>query len=101
MPLIINLDHGPMNNNFTVIETRLEKDGRLRHVVQASAGTVVVVEDNAGNLSGRIRSGYVATDEEEEGEMLDRAFEAVRQLRQGPDSAKEIEMNRFRDFLDS
>jgi len=88
-----------MNNDFTVIETRLEADGSLRHVVQAPAGSVVVREDNAGNLSGRIRSGYVTTDEE--GETLDRAFEAVRQLRQGPESAKEIEMNRFRDFLDS
>jgi hypothetical protein len=100
MPLIINLDHGPMNNNFTVIETRLEGDGSLRHVVQAPAGSVVVLEDDAGNLSGRIRSGYVATDEERD-ETLDLAFEAVRQLRKGPDSAKEIEMNRFRDFLDS
>ncbi|HEV8431044.1 MAG TPA: hypothetical protein VGQ41_24285 [Pyrinomonadaceae bacterium] len=89
-----------MNNNFTVIETRLEEDGIVRHVVLAPGGSVVVREDDAGNLSGRIRSGYVATDEEGE-ETLDRAFEAVRQLRQGPDSAKEIEMDRFRDFLDS
>jgi hypothetical protein len=89
-----------MNTDFIVIETRLEEDGSVRHVVQAPGGSVVVVEDEAGNLSGRIRSGYVATDEQVE-ETLDRAFEAIRQLRQGPDSAKEIEMNRFRDFLDS
>jgi hypothetical protein len=41
----------------------------------------------------------VATKEEGE-ETLDRAFDAVRHLRQGPSSAKEIELNRFRDFLD-
>jgi hypothetical protein len=100
MPLIINLDHGPMNNNFIVIETRMQEDGSVRHVVQAPGGNVVVLEDDAGNLTGRIRSGYVATDEEGD-DPLDHAFEAVRQLRQGPNSAKEIEMDRFRDFLDS
>jgi hypothetical protein len=88
-----------MNNNFTVIESRMQEDGSVRYVVQAPGGSVVVLEDDAGNLSGRIRSGYVATDEEGD-ETLDRAFEAVRQLRQGPNSAKEIELNRFRDFLD-
>ena len=89
-----------MNNDFTVIESRMEDDGSVRHVVQAPGGSVVVWEDDAGNLSGRIRSGYVATDEAGD-ETLDRALEAVRQLRQGPNSAKEIELNRFRDFLDS
>ena len=88
-----------MNNNFTVIEIRMQEDGSVRHVVQAPGGSVVVLEDDAGNLTGRIRSGYVATDEEED-DPLDRAFEAVRQLRQGPNSAKEIELNRLRDFSD-
>lgn len=88
-----------MNNHFTVIESRMEEDGSVRHVVQAPGGSVVVLEDNAGNLSGRIRSGYVATDENEE-ETLARAVETVRQLRQGPSSAQEIELNRVRDFLD-
>jgi hypothetical protein len=87
-----------MNNNFTVIETRMQEDGSVRHVLQAPGGSVVVLEDEAGNLTGRIRSGYVATEEGDD--PLDRAFEAVRQLRQGPNSAKEIELNRFRDFLD-
>lgn len=59
----------------------------------------MVLEDDAGNLTGRVRSGYVATDEEGD-DPLDRAFEAVRQLRQGPNSAKEIELNRLRDFLE-
>jgi hypothetical protein len=88
-----------MNNHFTVIESRMEEDGSVNHVVQAPGGTVVVLEDNAGNLSGRIRSGYVATDEAEE-ETLARAFETVRQLRQGPSSAQEIELNRMRNFPD-
>ena len=74
-----------MNNNFIVTETRMQEDGSVRHVVQAPGGSVVVWEDNAGNLTGRIRSGYVATDEEED-DPLDRAFEAVRQLRQDPNS---------------
>jgi hypothetical protein len=88
-----------MNNDFTVIETRMEEDGSVRHVVQAPGGSVVVSEDDAGNLTGRVRSGYVATAEEED-DPLDRAFAAVRQLREGPNSAKEIELNRFRDFLE-
>jgi hypothetical protein len=88
-----------MNNHFTVIESRIQEDGSLRHVVQAPGGSVVVQEDEAGNLSGWIRSGYVATDETEE-ETLARALETVRQLRQGPNSAQEIELNRMRDFLD-
>jgi hypothetical protein len=46
-----------------------------------------------------MRSGYIATDEEGD-ETLERALEAVRQLRQRPNSAKDIELNRFRDFLD-
>jgi hypothetical protein len=99
MPLIANFDNGPMNNSFTVVESRMQKDGSVRHVVQAPGGSVVVLEDDAGKVSGYLRSGYVATDEEEN-ETLDRAFEAVRQLHQGPNSAQEIEMNRFRDFLD-
>jgi hypothetical protein len=87
-----------MNNHFTVIESRMEEDGSVRHVVQAPGGSVVVLEDDAGNLSGQIRPGYVATGQEEE--TLARALEAVRQLRQGPSSAQEIELNRTRDFLD-
>ena len=62
-----------MNNDFTVIETRLQEDGSVRHVVQAPGGNVVVTEDDAGNLTGRVRSGYVATAEEED-DPLDRAF---------------------------
>jgi hypothetical protein len=88
-----------MNNDFTVIETRMQEDGSVRHVVQAPGGSVVVSEDDAGNLTGRVHSGYVATTEEED-DPLDRAFAAVRQLRQGPNSAKELEMSRFRDFLE-
>jgi hypothetical protein len=76
----------------------MQEDGSVRHVVQAPGGSVVVSEDDAGNLTGRLRSGYVATDQEDY--PLDRAFEAVRQLRQGPNSAKEIELNRSRDFLE-
>jgi hypothetical protein len=88
-----------MNNDFLVIETRMQEDGSVRHVVQAPGGNVVVLEDDAGNLTGRVRSGYVATPDEED-DPLDRALEAVRQLRQGPNSSKEIELNRSRDFLE-
>jgi hypothetical protein len=31
-----------MNNDFTVIESRIEKNGSARHVVQAPRGSVVV-----------------------------------------------------------
>lgn len=88
-----------MNDDYTVIETRMQEDGSVRHVVQAPGGDVVVLEDDAGNLTGRVRSGYVATSDEED-DPLDRAFTAVRQLRQGSNSAKEIELDRFRDFLE-
>jgi hypothetical protein len=88
-----------MNDDYTVIETRMQEDGSVRHVVQAPGGDVVVLEDDAGNLTGRVRSGYVATSNEED-DPLDRAFTAVRQLRQGSNSAKEIELDRFRDFLE-
>lgn len=40
-----------MNDDFTVIESRLETDGTLRHIVQAPGGTVVIHEDDTGNLS--------------------------------------------------
>ncbi len=88
-----------MNNHFTVIESRLDTDGTVRHVVQAPGGTVVVNEDDAGNLSGRVGSGYVTTDEDE-AQTLARAVEAVRELRQGPNSAQETEVNRIRDFFE-
>jgi hypothetical protein len=88
-----------MNDHFTIVESRMETDGIVRHIVQAPGGTIVVREDDAGNLSGRIRSGYVATEENEE-QTLARALEAVRELHQGPNSAQEIELNRVRDFLD-
>ncbi len=88
-----------MNNQFTVIESRMETDGSTRHLVQAPGGTVVIHEDEGGNLSGRIRSGYVATDEDQE-ETMQRAIEAVRELRQGANSAQASEMNRIRDFLE-
>lgn len=76
-----------MNNHFTVVESRFDTDGSVRHIVQAPGGTVVVDEDAAGNLSGRIRSGYVTTDEDE-AQTLAGAVEAVRELRQGPNSAE-------------
>lgn len=88
-----------ITNHFSVVESRMQTDGSVRHIVQAPGGTVVVFEDDAGNLSGRISAGYVVTDEEE-GQTLDRAYEAVRELRRGPNSAQEIELNRVRDFLD-
>jgi hypothetical protein len=47
----------------------------------------VVHEDPAGNLTGRVRSGYVATYETEE-DPIGRAVEAVRQLRR--DSNAEV-----------
>ena len=71
-----------MSNHFTVVESRMETNGTRRHLVQAPGGTVVVLEDDAGNLSGRLRSGYVATDENEE-QTVARALEVVRELRQG------------------
>jgi hypothetical protein len=55
-----------MNDHFTVVESRMQSDGSVRHLVQAPGGTIVVHEDPSGNLSARFRSGYVATDEAEE-----------------------------------
>ena len=59
-------------SHFTVVESRMETDGTRRHLVQAPGGTVVVVEDGAGNLFGWLRSGYVATDENEK-QIVERA----------------------------
>ena len=42
---------------------------------------MVVDEDDAGKLCGRLRSGYVTTEETEK-EVLARALEAVRELHQ-------------------
>jgi hypothetical protein len=88
-----------MRNYFTVVESRMETDGSRRHIVQAPGGTVVVIEDNAGNLSGRLRSGYVATGEDGE-ETVARALEAVHELHQRSNSAQGVESNRSIDFLD-
>jgi hypothetical protein len=76
-----------MNDHFNVVETRMQADGSVRHLVQAGGGTIVVHEDPAGNLTGRVRSGYVATYETEE-DPIGRAVEAVRQLRR--DSNAEV-----------
>jgi hypothetical protein len=76
-----------MNNDFTVIESRMETDGRARHLVQAPGGTVVIHEDEAGNLSARIRSGHTATDEDQK-QTIQRAIDAVRELRQSGNSAQ-------------
>ena len=88
-----------MNDYFRVVESRMETDGSRRHVVQAPGGIVDVREDDAGNLSGQLRSGYVETDESE-GQTLGRALEAVRELHQGANSVERIESNRARDFQD-
>ena len=77
-----------MSNDFTVVESRMETNGTLRHLVQAPGGTVVVVEDGAGNLSGRLRSGYVATDQNEK-QIVERALEVVRELRQDSNPAQD------------
>ena len=68
-------------SHFTVVESRMETDGSRRHLVQAPGGMVVVLEDDAGNLSGRLQPGYFATDENEE-QTVARALEVVRELRQ-------------------
>jgi len=71
-----------MNDDFTVVESRMQSDGSVRHLVQTRGGTIVVHEDPSGNLSARFRSGYVATDEAEE-DPIGRSLEAVRQLHRG------------------
>jgi hypothetical protein len=88
-----------MNDDFRVVESRMETDGSRRHVVQAPGGIVDVREDDAGNLSGQLRSGYVETNESE-GQALARALEAVSELHQGANSPERIESNRSRDFQD-
>ena len=76
-----------MNDDFTVVESRMQLDGSVRHLVHAPGGTIVVDEDAGGNLSARFRSGYVATDESEE-DPIGRSLEAVRQLHR--DSSQEF-----------
>lgn len=88
-----------MNDDFRVVASHMETDGSRRHVVQAPGGIVDVSEDDVGNLSGRLRSGYVETDESER-EALARAVEAVRELHQDANSAERTESNRSRDFED-
>lgn len=86
-----------MNDHFRVVESRMETDGSRRHVVQAPGGVVEVREDDAGNLFGRLRSGYVETDESE-GQTLARALEAVRELHQGSNSVERAKPDLSRDF---
>ena len=88
-----------MNDDFKVVESRMEIDGSRRHVVQTPGGIVDVREDDAGNLSGRLRPGYVETDESED-QTLARALEAVGELHEGANSAEQTRSNRSRDFQD-
>jgi hypothetical protein len=56
---------------------------------------VVVIEDDAGNLSGRLHTDYLATDEDEE-RTVAHALEVVHELQR---SNSHKESNRSRDFL--
>jgi hypothetical protein len=75
-------------SHFTVVESRMETDGTRRHLVQGPGGTVIVLEDDAGNLSGRLQPGYVATDENEQ-QTVARALEVVRELFQDSNPAQD------------
>lgn len=88
-----------MNDDFRVVESRMEIDGSRGHVVQTPGGVVDVREDDGGNLSGRLRSGYVETGESE-GQTLARALEAVRELHQDANSAERTDSTWNRDFQD-
>ena len=61
-----------------VVESRLQPDGSTRHLVQCSSGDVIVEEQPGGTLSGAPRAGYVGNADR----ALERAFEAVRELRE-------------------
>ena len=81
-----------MSDDYTVVESRVRADGGVRHTVEGPGGAITVHEDKAGNLSGRLRSGYIVS-EGSEGEAVTRALEAVRGLRRdhSPAAAEEAE----------
>jgi hypothetical protein len=79
-----------MSDDYAVVESRVRADGSTRHTVNGPGGIIIVQEDKAGNLSGRLRSGYVVR-EVSEGEAIARALEAVRELRQGRNAAADKE----------
>ena len=67
--------------HYTVVESRVQRNGSVRHLVEGPGGVIIVQEDGAGHLSGRIRSGYVISEESEE-QTVARAIEAVHKLHQ-------------------
>jgi hypothetical protein len=77
-----------MSDEYVVVESRLRAGGGVNYVVEGPGGAIVVREDGAGNLSGRIRSGYARTDESEKA-VVARALKAVRELRRVASSDQE------------
>ena len=59
-----------------VVQSRVQPDGSLEHVVQCSGGQVTVTQHGDGHLMGSAQSGYVGDADH----ALERAYEAVRAL---------------------
>ena len=59
-----------------VIQSRVQPDGSVEHVVQCSGGQVTVHQHEDGHLTGSAQPGYVGDSDQ----ALERAYEAVRAL---------------------
>ena len=79
-------------NSPTEVESRVQANGSTHYIVEGPGGVIIIQEDNAGNLSGRLRSGYVLIEGSEQ-EIIARAVEAVLGLGQdrSPMAAEEAE----------
>jgi len=52
-----------MEERYTVVQSRTQPDGQVYHVVAGPGGEIDVKEDNGGNLSGSVRTGYVGNEQ--------------------------------------
>ena len=69
-----------MNDHYKVVQSRIEaEENCVRYTVEGPGGIIVVDEDAAGNLSGRLRSGYILAGEDQD-RVVEEAVRAVRSL---------------------
>lgn len=66
-----------MSERYEVVQSRVQPDGQVYHLVSGPGGDINVKEDNGGNLSGSTRSGYVGDGKR----AVACAIEAVHELR--------------------
>lgn len=66
-----------MNEMYTVVQSRVETDGRITYLVTGPGGVIEVTDDGEGEPAARLRSGYLLAEVGEE-EVLLEARRAVK-----------------------